>query len=104
MNYEHIYEKNADGAFEFDSTGEAYDATQCCEEIKDGDMLVIHSERVVGLAQTWPLAVTPAHGALHSKKETSTWLAVSDSTGIPLSKIGQAFTYADKLDYLKELP
>src|SRR5690606_2934785 len=31
-----------------------------------GDTLVIRSEGVVGLAWTWPVAVTEAHGALHA--------------------------------------
>lgn len=50
----------------FNSTGEAYDATQCSDEIKDGDVLVIRSEGVVGIADTWPFAVTEAAGNLHS--------------------------------------
>ncbi|RWN60188.1 hypothetical protein [Mesorhizobium sp.] len=49
----------------FDSTGEAYDATQCDETIKNGDVLVIESEKVVGLADTWPVAVTEHSGNLH---------------------------------------
>jgi hypothetical protein len=50
----------------FDSTGDAYDATQCREEIKSGDILVIASEGVVGIADTWPFAITEAHGHLHT--------------------------------------
>ncbi|RWM86479.1 MAG: hypothetical protein EOR84_30670 [Mesorhizobium sp.] len=50
----------------FDSTGEAYDATQCDENIKNGDVLVIEPEQVVGLADTWPVAVTKNAGHLHS--------------------------------------
>jgi hypothetical protein len=50
----------------FESTGEAYDACQCDENIKNGDVLVIESEGVVGVADTWPFAITEAHGALHS--------------------------------------
>lgn len=53
----------------FESTGEAYDACQCDEDIKDGDVLVIESERVVGVADTWPFAVTVAHGNLHVLKD-----------------------------------
>lgn len=49
----------------FNSTGEAYDATQCDENIKNGDILVVRSECVVGLADTWPVAVTHHHGAFH---------------------------------------
>jgi len=49
----------------FESTGEAYDACQCDKAIKTGDVLVIRSERVVGIADTWPMAVTAKHGELH---------------------------------------
>ncbi|RUU78225.1 hypothetical protein [Mesorhizobium sp. M7A.F.Ca.MR.362.00.0.0] len=49
----------------FDSTGDAYDATQCDEDIKNGDVLVIPTACVVGLADTWPVAVTKQAGKLH---------------------------------------
>lgn len=49
----------------FETSGEAYDACQCDDEIKDGDVLIVESERVVGIAHTWPVAVTREHGALH---------------------------------------
>lgn len=54
----------------FDSTGEAYDATQ----IGDApwmDILVVPSEKVVGLSCTWPLSVTDAHGELHKLRDSS---------------------------------
>jgi hypothetical protein len=50
---------------QFESTGQAYDACQCDENIKRGDLLLIVSERVVGIADTWPVAVTVNHGRLH---------------------------------------
>lgn len=50
----------------FDSTREAYDATQCREDIRDGDLLVVASEQVVGLLdEAWPVAFTEAHGEFH---------------------------------------
>ena len=49
----------------FPSTVEAYEQCQCDAAMKDGDILVIHSEQVVGIAHTWPVAVTVKHGALH---------------------------------------
>lgn len=51
----------------FSSTGRAYDACQG-DEIKNGDILLIPSEKVVGLAWTWPVAVTVEYGALHIPK------------------------------------
>lgn len=50
---------------EFETTGEAYDACQCDETIRDGDVLLIKSEGVVGLAHAWPCAVTVETGELH---------------------------------------
>lgn len=51
---------------EFETTGEAYDATQCDDNIADGDVLLIAREGVVAIADTWPLAVTVAAGKLHT--------------------------------------
>lgn len=54
----------------FESTGEAYDETQCNEDIKDGAVLVIREERVVGfLMKAWPVAVTKEYGNLHRTSE-----------------------------------
>jgi len=53
----------------FTSTAEAYDATQCRDDIRDGDVLVVESERVVGfLDAAWPIAITEAHGEFHGLK------------------------------------
>lgn len=49
----------------FDTTKEAYDATQGNEAVKAGHTLLIEDEGVVGLAWTWPVAVTKAFGELH---------------------------------------
>lgn len=57
---------------EFNSTREAYAACQCDENVKDGDVLVIRSERVVGVAETWPVAVTAEYGELHLTSPEST--------------------------------
>ncbi len=50
----------------FASTSNAYDATQCDEAIRTGDTLIVLPENVVGVAMTWPFAVTQAHGHLHA--------------------------------------
>ncbi|WP_284576741.1 hypothetical protein [Streptomyces sp. 2P-4] len=51
----------------FDSTEEAYNATQCRDDIDDGDVLVIETAGVVGfLRSAWPGAITTAHGELHT--------------------------------------
>ena len=50
----------------FASTGNAYDAVQCDEAIRTGDTLVVLAEEVVGVAMTWPFAVTHTPGHLHA--------------------------------------
>lgn len=50
----------------FDSTGQAYNECQTNENIKTGDILHIPSEGVVGMADTWPVAVTKNSGELHA--------------------------------------
>lgn len=72
----------------FESTGEAYnasqtrDATACewlnehCDEqllpIENGDVLVVESEHVVGILwDAWPTAVSRLHGHFHTYEESS---------------------------------
>lgn len=51
----------------FGSSAEAYDASQCRDDIRDGDVLVIPSEGIVAiLNRAWPAALTTAHGELHT--------------------------------------
>jgi hypothetical protein len=59
----------------FKSTESAYDATQCDVDVKKGDILVIGN--IIGVADTWPFAVTKEHGQLHDvlweSQETRDW-------------------------------
>lgn len=64
----------------FSSTGSAYDSCMCDEAINDGDTLLIESERVVGLAFTWPIAVTTECGALHTVKDGTTIESLGEFT------------------------
>ena len=51
----------------FDTTSRAYDATQTRDDIRDGDVLVVESESVVGfLCAAWPVAITDEHGSFHT--------------------------------------
>lgn len=61
-------------AYLFDSSGDAYDAVQCDEKIKNGDILIIANEKVIGVACTWPVAVTKECGVLHSISDKDKWL------------------------------
>ncbi|MFD8545026.1 hypothetical protein [Streptomyces sp. NPDC059649] len=59
--------EQAPAVHHFGSTGEAYNVTQCRDDILDGDVLVIEREQVVGfLRSAWPGAITAAHGELHT--------------------------------------
>lgn len=58
----------------FHTSGDAYDACQTGIHyafdgeypVATGDILVIDSEKVVGIADTWPVAVTKERGHLHT--------------------------------------
>jgi hypothetical protein len=56
---------------EFNSTGQAYDACQCDEDIINGDILIVRDENVVGVADTWPFAVTTQFGKFHTLADES---------------------------------
>lgn len=53
----------------FNSTAEAYDATMTDDGIKTGDVLIVQAEKVVGLADTWPVAVTVEAGEFHHVRD-----------------------------------
>lgn len=52
----------------FDDTRSAYDACMCSDDIETGDILLILDEKVVGLADTWPIAITKETGEFHEVK------------------------------------
>ena len=75
----------------FESTGEAYDMCQYDDTIQTGDTLVIASEGVVGLADTWPVAITAKHGKLHVLDDgvTAADLKQGGGHGAPLFTVEQ---------------
>lgn len=81
----------APAVHEFETSGEAYDACQCDETIANGDVLLIASEGVVGVADTWPVAVTFAYGKLHTPGEGYTLAACLEgraaASGIHFAKV-----------------
>ena len=81
----------------FDSSGEAYDACQCDDDIAKGDLLIIASEGVVGIADTWPCAVTASRGELHGIGD---WQATADHFGSWLPLI-DAETLARQLGFTR---
>jgi hypothetical protein len=65
-------------AHSFDTTGDAYDRTQCDDRIRHGDVLVIESESVVGiLVEAWPVAITAEHGEFHTVLAAWDWAKVT---------------------------
>ncbi|MFI7083934.1 hypothetical protein ACIBUR_10040 [Streptomyces anulatus] len=58
-------EKRTPAVWPFHSTTAAYDACQCNENVRDGDVLVIEDEEVIGIAWTWPFALTENFNELH---------------------------------------
>lgn len=51
--------------FENKSSREVYDLTQTDEGIKNGDVLVIPNEKIVGILDEWPVAITDNIGPFH---------------------------------------
>jgi len=50
----------------FPDTVMCYNDTQVREDIKDGDVLVVPSDEIVGiLVEAWPTAITAHYGELH---------------------------------------
>ena len=72
----------------FEDTGEAYDACQCNDDMKDGDT-------VVGIVGTWPVAVTKINGNLHSFSDPSK--AQSEAGTSPFIGVLEAIKVADDL-------
>lgn len=83
----------------FDSTGEAYNASQCDEDISDGDVLVVPSEKVVGvLVEAWPVAAGTLNGEFHTHAEGWDWSKVPCIAGQRLIDGEVETTYEDR-DY-----
>lgn len=75
----------------FGSTGEAYNACQTREDIKNGDVLVVESEKVVGfLLDAWCVAVTVEVGAFHTKAEDAKWEELKTYGPTPISFVPSA--------------
>lgn len=55
----------------YDSSSEAYDASQC--SLGFMNIMVVKDEKVVAVADTWPIAVTKEHGELHQLKKGCTF-------------------------------
>jgi hypothetical protein len=59
----------------FDNSSDAYNGSQCRDEIKDGDILVGKSDRTVAiLVKAWPVSITrETRGNFHGLEQNVTW-------------------------------
>lgn len=88
----------------FENSTDAYDATQMGEwmgaKVKNGDILVIPDEGVVGICSTWPVAVTVNSGELHSvKPEYATPENVAEIAKLSIDVVQAAFAKAQELGF-----
>lgn len=86
----------------FGSTGNAYDAVQTDETIAAGETLLILDERVVGVAMTWPFAITAEPGKLHAVREPGAGESlehIEKALGVPDGSIARACRLARTLGF-----
>ena len=89
----------------FNSTGDAYDSCQMGAHVDTGkpvlkgDILIIKSERVIGVAYTWPVAVTREHGELHIFQSAQSTDAYCDEHGFPLQQVRHAQALASDANW-----
>ena len=76
----------------FEDSGTAYDMAMCSDEVQPGDILYVPDDKqwnpvteqfesigaVIGVADTWPMAVTDNHGSFHTIAEGYTIETVPD--------------------------
>ena len=73
------------------STGSAYDDCQTNPEMKAGTIFTVESEKVVGIAWAWPIAITATEGQLHGiKTDPRTWGKLAPRGGMPEPEIAAA--------------
>jgi len=85
----------------FETSGNAYDAVQTDERIATGDLLLILDEAVVGVAMTWPFAVTAEAGHLHqvAPKRQDTLSDLAASFGVEPAAVERAVKLARGLRF-----
>ena len=70
---------------DFESSGEAYDRIQWDDHIRTGRIFTVESEKIVGIAWAWPIAVTlpplsgPALTPKHREAQSSYRLGLNSS-------------------------
>ena len=85
----------------FETSGNAYDGVQTDDRIATGDLLLVMDEAVVGVAMTWPFAVTAEAGHLHqvAPKPGDTFDELAISLGVNPEALRRAVSLARQLGY-----
>lgn len=75
----------------FPTSVEAYNASQQCEEISDGDILVTNDGRVAVLVQAWPtqLAASPEGGEFHRLSVNDAWENVARGKYVESARVAR---------------
>jgi hypothetical protein len=81
--------------FPGNTSAEVYAFSQTMDEIRDGDVLIVPDEGVVGiLVQAWPVAVSAHAGAFHETAPGWSWDAVQTVIGGPTKSYRPSFDLA----------
>lgn len=81
----------------FRSTRAAYDASQTTAET--GTVMVIESEKVIGISWTWPIAITEEPGKLHVVDPTGKVADLLHDAQISWADLKEAFNEATRRQY-----
>ncbi len=82
---------------DYETSGEAYDASQC--ELQTGTVMHIPSEKVIGIADTWPMAVTIEIGKLHGIAQGYSLERFMRNVGFMAGDVQEAVALADLMGY-----
>ena len=85
----------------FETSSNAYDAVQTDDRIATGDLLLVMDEAVVGVAMTWPFAVTAEAGHLHqvAPKPGHDFDQLAASLGVDAAAMNRATSLARQLGF-----
>lgn len=91
----------------FDTSGEAYDHSMigtyyngaASVEVKRGDVILVPSEKVAGVVDTWPIAASKECGALHYLRDGLTIYDVKDLDEEVVEGYLKALEYANHLGW-----
>lgn len=83
----------------FDSTGEAYDRSQCDGNIRDGDVLHVPSERAVAVfCGAWPIAVTRTYGEFDRRDPAAPWSGIEDGRYLPSLAVAERLATVEEYE------